>query len=126
MSFVVQILYMPILMTTKISILLFYFRLSPNALYRKIVKAVLGISVTFGFSVTVACIFQCTPVAFVYDSTIVGGKCINQMLFFKSTAIINIINDFCVFILPLPTLFKLKLPTAQKVALCLILSLGAL
>lgn len=126
MSFVVQILYMPILLTTKISILLFYFRLSPNPLYKKVVKIVLCFSVAFGIAVTGADIFQCTPVAFMFDSTILGGKCINQMLFFKSTAIINIINDFVVFVLPLPTLWKLKLPNVQKVALCFILSLGVL
>jgi hypothetical protein len=126
MSFVVQILYMPILLMTKLSILLFYRRLSPNAQYMRIVKIVIGVSIAFGIAVTLGDIFQCAPVAFVYDTSIPGGKCIYQMAFFKSTAIINIVNDFIVFVLPLPTLWRLKLPMAQKLALGFILGLGAL
>lgn len=126
MSFVVQILYMPILLMTKLSILLFYRRLSPNAQYIRIVKIVIGLSIAFGIAVTLGDIFQCRPVAFVYDTSIPGGKCIDQMGFFKSTAVINIVNDFIVFALPLPTLWRLKMPMAQKLALGFILGLGAL
>ncbi|KAL7274197.1 hypothetical protein RUND412_002912 [Rhizina undulata] len=122
-SFVVQILYMPILLTTKISILLFYFRLSPNKTYHRNVWILMGISVAFGIAVTFGDIFQCTPVESFYNYN-VAGKCIDQMAFFKSTAIINIVNDFAVFVLPLPTLWGLKLPVGQKAALGFILSLG--
>jgi hypothetical protein len=38
----------------------------------------------------------------------------------------NMLLDIAILVLPLPTIWKLKLPTAQKVGLALIFSLGIL
>jgi hypothetical protein len=48
------------------------------------------------------------------------------MDFWLSMGVLNVVTDVVIFILPLPLLQKLTLPTSQKMALIGVFSLGLL
>lgn len=69
-------------------------------------------------------IFQCHPIAYVYDLSIPGGKCIDQGAFYVSTAAINLFTDLMVLSIPIIITWNLQMPLRRKVAVCVILCLG--
>lgn len=75
-------------------------------------------------AIFVADIFQCSPLAYVYDTSIPGGKCFNQGAFFVATAALTIFTDLLVLFLPTWIIFGLQMPMRRKIAVIFILSLG--
>lgn len=71
-------------------------------------------------------IFECKPVAFYWDVSIKGGKCINQNAFYRWNGVANLLIDFSVLFLPLPMIWRLSLPIRDKVSLTAIFLLGLL
>jgi hypothetical protein len=69
-------------------------------------------------------IFQCTPIARVYDMSIVGGTCIDQGAFYVSTAALNLFTDIIVLSIPIIITWNLQMPIRRKLAVCVILCLG--
>lgn len=69
-------------------------------------------------------IFQCHPVAYVYDLSIAGGKCIDQGAFYVSTAALNLFTDIMVLSIPIIITWSLQMPLRRKIAVCIILCLG--
>jgi hypothetical protein len=112
---------MPAIQGIKLSILAFYLRLNPDNTFRYVVLTVMAICGSLGVSVIFADVFQCSPVSkgwYYY----LEGTCINQHLFFTSTAIINIVLDFVLFLLPLQLMWGLQMRRQQKYAVCGIFS----
>ena len=70
-------------------------------------------------------IFSCVPVQSFWDQS-VTGVCVPEHPWWEINSAGNVITDFAVFCLPLPTLWKLHLPRAQKIALLGLFSLGFL
>lgn len=54
------------------------------------------------------------------------GYCGDQVLSFTITGVINLITDVMVLVLPLRNLYKLQVPTRQRVVLVGVFSLGFL
>lgn len=65
----------------------------------------------------------CLPIQRLWDPT-VEGHCIDFVPAFFAPAVINMITDFTIFVLPLPAIRQLQLPLRQKIILALILCLG--
>ena len=84
---------------------------------------------TNGFKFFVS-IFQCIPVSGFWDrflATPDAPKCgVEVTKFFEANSIPNIITDVAILILPIPYIWKLHLPTKQKLGLITIFILGAL
>jgi len=70
-------------------------------------------------------IFTCNPVAGFWDQS-VPAYCVPEHPWWEINSAGNVITDFAVFCLPLPTLWKLRQPRSQKFALLGIFSLGFL
>ena len=70
-------------------------------------------------------IFSCVPVQSFWDQS-VTGRCVPEHPWWEINSAGNVITDFAVFCLPLPTLWKLHLPRGQKIALLGLFSLGFL
>jgi hypothetical protein len=56
----------------------------------------------------------------------VPHHCFNQIGFETTAAVLNIIMEFVIMVLPLPTIWSLKLPKRQKGALIGVFMLGSL
>ena len=66
----------------------------------------------------------CRPLAMHWDPTIPGGMCGDVKTWYASMGAINIATDFFVIGLPLPFLYKLKMPLGKRIGLMGIFALG--
>lgn len=112
----------------KTSALSLYLRLTPNANFRRVALTMMAIIASQATANVFTCIFQCSPVTFVWGQVIPGmhGRCININAFYLANAALNILTDFMTYTLPMPMLWKLQLPKRQKIGLITILGLGGL
>ncbi|KAJ6179618.1 hypothetical protein N7519_010079 [Penicillium mononematosum] len=110
----------------KISILLFYVRIFPVHKFQIFAYIVGAVVLGHGIGVLLAAVFQCSPIAYTWDKTIVGGSCFNQEAFFRYVSPPNILTDVLVLIMPLPYVWKLHAHVGHKVALTGVFLLGSL
>ena len=71
-------------------------------------------------------IFECTPVVFYWDKTLVSGRCINQIQSYRWNGVANLLIDFMILCLPMPMVWRLNLEIRQKAGLSGIFLLGLL
>ncbi|KAJ5651543.1 uncharacterized protein N7484_005266 [Penicillium longicatenatum] len=110
----------------KISILLFYIRIFSFRNFRILAYIVGGIVTSHGVGVFFAAIFQCSPIAYTWDKTIVEGSCFDQEAFYRYVSPPNIITDVLILMMPLPYVWNLHTRVGQKVALTGVFLLGSL
>ncbi|OAA67983.1 hypothetical protein SPI_00178 [Niveomyces insectorum RCEF 264] len=126
-NFAVQVLYNPILALVKTSMLLFLLKLGghkPGIRWSIHVLNALNLSLMVAIFLVV--IFQCKPIAYNWDVTIPGGKCIQQGVFYLATAALTIFTDVLNLALPFWVFLDLKMPVRIKVALLFVFLLGAI
>ena len=70
-------------------------------------------------------IFDCMPIHAFWDVE-VPRTCIESLHYFLGVAIPNVVTDILLLIFPLPWIWKLVMPTSQKIALSGIFLLGGL
>ncbi|KAL3468996.1 hypothetical protein BJX99DRAFT_242283 [Aspergillus californicus] len=109
---------------TKISILLLYLRIFPVRWLVRCAWATMGLIIAWAIATILAGCLICRPFAYNWDKTIVGGKCGDQVSSYTATGVINLVTDFMVLILPMPSLYKLQMATYKKVTLITVFGLG--
>ncbi|KAF2496535.1 hypothetical protein BU16DRAFT_537710 [Lophium mytilinum] len=70
-------------------------------------------------------IFLCIPIRKYWHPDF-KGHCMNSHAYWYSAAGLNIMNDFIVWLFPMPFIKQLRLPTRQKIGLAIVFSLGGL
>ncbi|KAA8893580.1 hypothetical protein FN846DRAFT_514101 [Sphaerosporella brunnea] len=110
----------------KSSSLALYLRLSPSPTFRRAVVFMIVVVTCQALANLISVIFQCNPVNFLWRQLVPGtvGKCIDINNFYLANAALTITTDFMTYALPMPTLWGLKMPKRQKIALMGILGLG--
>jgi hypothetical protein len=111
---------------TKLSIMATYIRIFPNSIIRYTVYAIGVVVMAFWISSIFAIIFTCFPIKAAWDYTITDARCIDILDYFYTSAGCNIATDLSLCLLPLPTIWSLKRPKAQRVVVCLLFGMGAL
>ncbi|KAL0938517.1 uncharacterized protein CTRU02_205127 [Colletotrichum truncatum] len=111
---------------SKVSLLIFYSRLSPQKWFRWSVWITLGVIASYSFGIFFALVFACDPIAMSWDVTITEGTCINRPSLYIATAVANIGSDILLFALPVPIVVKLQIPFRQKIGLFVIFAVGSL
>ena len=111
----------------KISVLLLYRRLFTTATFKKVSMAV-GAACLIWFIVEVFMdVFQCYPFKAAFDPALLfTDLCIDLHSFYSGITIANLCLDVVILYLPLHMVWKLKLPTKQKMMLSGIFLLGGL
>lgn len=113
--------------TVKMSILVSYFRIAPEkSLFRKLVWATFALVVAAFVVFLVALWVQCIPISSYWKLKADHRDCIPEgpPLVVQST--LNVITDFMIYALPIPTLFSLSLPWSQRIGLIVLFSVGGL
>ncbi|KAK0661926.1 hypothetical protein DIS24_g2275 [Lasiodiplodia hormozganensis] len=114
--YVQEHLYIICTVLVKLSLLLFYLRIFPDATFRKIVWATLVFALCFGFSALFAFAFQCSPVKHawhVWDEEH-PGTCVNINALVLTAAALNTCADFWIIVLPIPGVVKLQSSLRMK------------
>jgi hypothetical protein len=104
---------------TKLSILVLYWRISPSKPFRICIVILAVMLVGYTATFTVLFVGPCNPLLATPESAI----CLNNIA--VSQAVLNIVTDGLIIILPIPTIHKLNMPLKQRITVGLILGLGS-
>ncbi|KAK4668502.1 uncharacterized protein QC764_707900 [Podospora pseudoanserina] len=126
-AYAVQILYNPILALVKSSALIFLSRLfGQKDGVRRFLLWLNIANISQMVAVFFAITFQCLPIAFNWDLTTRGGRCVDRRVLYTCTAVINIATDLLILGTPIWIFAKLKIPRRTKMALLFVFLLGFL
>ncbi|KAK7724880.1 hypothetical protein SLS57_004151 [Botryosphaeria dothidea] len=117
--------YAPAVTCGKISILLFYLRLSPDSTFRVIILIMIFFVTSYSICSIFTLIFGCLPVRAIYDLTVPNPKCINRNAVILALSIFNIVTDLITLVLPMRIVLPLQMPKRQKVTLIIVFLSGA-
>jgi hypothetical protein len=112
-----EIIYGPIILITKISILLLYSKLfapSRRSATYFFIQLLVYFNTLFYIAITLVKIFECTPRSKIWDRA-TPGTCINFGTLLYVTGIVNICSDIAILVLPIHVIWHLKLPVMRKV-----------
>ncbi|KAI9658385.1 MAG: hypothetical protein M1821_002518 [Bathelium mastoideum] len=107
------------------AVLLFYRRLFGTS---KMWYIVFGFALAHGLENIIAWLPACRPVSYYwrqYTDPTATGSCINVPVFYLINGIIGLTVDISILLTPIPTIWKLRMDTRQKVAVYGILLLGS-
>ncbi|OAA70655.1 Extracellular membrane protein, CFEM domain protein [Cordyceps fumosorosea ARSEF 2679] len=124
--YVMEVLYLTELSLIKLSLSAFYLCVFPGTGVRRLLWAILVINVLFGFGFVTAAIFQCTPIHYwwtQYESP-GHGHCININALGWSNAVISVVIDMLMIVVPLSQITKLKLHWRKKVGVFIMFLTG--
>ncbi|KAF2790229.1 hypothetical protein K505DRAFT_377667 [Melanomma pulvis-pyrius CBS 109.77] len=126
-TWLTEVFYFMAVAFTKISFLYFCLRIFPRKELRTTIFTLVAISTAYGIAFTIACLFNCTPVSFIWENWDGEhkGKCINFHVFAWAHAAINIALDVTIIAVPIPELLKLSLSMKKKVYIIMMFSIGA-
>lgn len=111
------------LVTVKLGILAFYYRVFIHSLFRKFVFATVAFVIAWGIGITVTLVLACRPLEAYWDLT-VKGKCLKIVTFIYFTNISNLITDIWMFLMPVPLIWHLQLQTKKKLLLSFFFCIG--
>ncbi|KAL3479194.1 hypothetical protein BJX99DRAFT_268605 [Aspergillus californicus] len=123
-TLVATIFYAWAVILSKLSILAFYLRLSPQPWFRTLTFTLMGIASCYVLIYTFLFTFRCNPIAQNWDVTITSGKCINTRTIMTVLSVANIIMDILTLLLPIPVIMRLNMRLAQRISVVLIFSSG--
>ncbi|KAH8892476.1 hypothetical protein GQ53DRAFT_604126, partial [Thozetella sp. PMI_491] len=106
----------------KISLLLQYYRIFSHHM-RRITLIAMGIIGMWCTALVLTSIFSCTPIEGFWNKDI-EARCIPQIPQWYINAAGNIATDLFIFALPIPVLWKLKLPLSQRLSLVGVFGIG--
>ncbi|KAL8679707.1 MAG: hypothetical protein Q9186_004025 [Xanthomendoza sp. 1 TL-2023] len=118
-----ELFYCAAIASVKLSCLLLYRRLFPVKGFIRILWSVGGFIVCYTVVQILLIIFQCRPISRAWDPS-VKAECINIGTATTAIAALNVATDFTTLTLPLPLIWRLQLPTAQKLQVSGIFLLG--
>ncbi|KUJ23923.1 uncharacterized protein LY89DRAFT_726973 [Mollisia scopiformis] len=122
-EWIFELLYVVVQSTTKASIVCLYWRLFPQPWLRNVVRFLwVWIAIHF-FTFFFTILVQCTPIALVYNHALTG-HCLNAHAIILAAAILVMVEDIILIILPLPLIWKLNVKLSRKLAISLVMSVG--
>ncbi|RAL07235.1 uncharacterized protein BO97DRAFT_378986 [Aspergillus homomorphus CBS 101889] len=122
--FTAAIIYVPALALAKISLIILYYRILCQEHYQRWTLYALAFIVSsYSIALIFAFIFGCQPVHKAWSLS-VTGSCIDQYALYVATAVMNIITDIALIIVPVPTVIGLNMPTVQKIGLLFMFMVG--
>src|SRR5690348_8930915 len=111
----------------KTGLCLFYARLHPGVIYQIAVKITLLVIIGAYTSVFFSLLFACRPVTASWDPRLQGKAVrVNRRAICITTAVVGITTDVLLLATPVPSIWKLQMPTKQKIGLTFMFGFGSM
>ena len=123
-----MILYCPVVLVIKLSILLQLMHIFAPARERAtyyVCQIMIWFNTLFYLSTMFVVIFQCNPRAKFWEPTL-PGHCINIDVVDIVTAAINVLSDIVLLLLPLTCIWQLQMQSSSKIAVSAVFFTGIL
>lgn len=121
--YVGNILYTLSITTIKLSVLAFYWRLF-EIKARITICVVTAAAVAWCIAILLCVILSCLPVRAAWDITITDAKCIALRGIYLGGSVPNVFLDLFIVLMPLPHVWRLNAPFAQRIVLAGMFALG--
>lgn len=105
--------------------ILLYIRIFATRIFRYICWCVVGINLVTLLSIILASCLICRPITYSFDKTTPNGKCGDLASYELYTAVMSLIADLMVVVLPMPMLWRLQMGSRKKIELSIIFGIGA-
>lgn len=122
--FLSPILWVTAVTIIRAAIIILYIQIFPTRSFSIASYVALAVNVVFGASAVIADCLICQPITYRWAPTMVDGSCGDQRLLDMYIAILNLLQDVAVVILPMPVLWGLQLAKSKKVALSCMFGIG--
>ncbi|RFU23554.1 hypothetical protein B7463_g12784, partial [Scytalidium lignicola] len=122
-----EFLYGSVVPLTKLSIIVFYYRLFPVQAFRKFLYFVVFLVVGWWIAVFITSLTQCRPFSYFWNQYVdptAKGKCINISAFFLGNGGASVFTDFLILLTPIPMVWNLQMPVAKRLSILSIFALG--
>ena len=121
-----QILWNSATTCIRISVILLYRQLlGPVKVFGRVCIGIAVLNIVNFICIFIVTLTICRPLSYIY-LRVGPGHCGNIKAFETYTAVISIVLDTTVVVLPLPLLWKLQMKTGKKIGITVILSLGTM
>lgn len=126
--YIMEVLYISGVSLIKLSLLLFYLRIFPARLIRRLLWTTILLNALYGAIFTLIAVFQCSPINYYWNqySSNMQGHCIDMNLFGWLHAALGVALDIIMLALPLSQIIGLQLHWKKKLGVCIMFVLGAL
>ena len=127
--YVLEILYFFQMTLLKLTLLFFFLRIFPKGLIRTLIITTITFTGLYGIAFVAVAIFQCHPISHYWtnwDKEHNDGQCINVNALAWSNAIISIVLDIWMLVLPLYEVFRLQLTWRKKLSVAIMFLVGTL
>jgi hypothetical protein len=126
--YILEILYFLLIAMVKLTLLFFFLRIFPKPIIRRILWATIVFDILFGVAFAITGVFQCDPISHYWtrwdgEGT---GKCVNINALAWTNAIISIVLDIWMLVLPLYEVFHLQLSWRSKISVAMMFLVGTL
>ncbi|KAG9252520.1 uncharacterized protein F5Z01DRAFT_682666 [Emericellopsis atlantica] len=112
---------------SKASLLMFYLQISPQKYFRIAIWVAIGMVATYTIVIAGLLLFACRPIRAAWDPYLMAdGDRLDTAALYIAIAIANIVSDVVLFIIPIPTLWGLKMPVAQKIGAAAMFGIGSI
>ncbi|KAK9789107.1 putative Extracellular membrane protein CFEM domain-containing protein [Seiridium cardinale] len=124
MFYTVEIFYTWVKLIAKASVIFLYMRVFPARWFRLACYACLSYCCISLMIFTFVVAFQCTPVEAIWNRFVVG-KCLNVNAIGYSGAVLSVVEDLVLILLPIPELRKLQISGRKRVGVGLMFALAS-
>ena len=105
--------------------ILLYIRIFAIPTFRYVCWSVIGLNAAIFLSIFLGTLLICRPISYSFVKTIPNGTCGSLSSFELYTAIMNLMMDLIVVVLPLPMLWRLHMSSRKKIQLTFVFGMGA-
>lgn len=117
MAFIMEVIYVPCLALSKVSMLLFYRRVFTTTGMRRAVDIGLGLVAAWTIAFECAVIFLCTPVSFFWNRVGDQGTCGSFLGMITTLIATNALGDLVIMVMPIPTVWSLQMKKTEKIGI---------
>ncbi|KAL9035659.1 MAG: hypothetical protein Q9214_006478, partial [Letrouitia sp. 1 TL-2023] len=104
----------------KLSILCLYLRMTPDRSHKRIVYSMMGLVAAHNIAALFSAAFSCKPVSEfwnIYSPVLNNPHCVNILVLDLFNGAWSVFEDVIIWLLPIPVVWKLKVPFSRKVGL---------
>ena len=123
-SYSAMICYNIAIFLVKLSVIFLYMRLFNVSNMRQLCRGVLYITVVASLSSLCLKVFMCIPIRAYWELHLQGAACLNRHAIWLAASAVHMITDILIFFLPMPAIYRMNLPRAQKMGLLIPFGLG--
>ena len=118
--FAIECLYSFSAALPRLSVLCLYLRIIPYKIERRASYTLMTVIIFHAISLLISSFFQCEPFRYHWDKSILGGSCSRQLNIYRWTSFPNIPIDVAILVVPVRTIWPLKISRYQKSVLLVV------